>query len=82
MVAFLVAAGDLVSYAREDEHLQLSSGTFQSPEDLSAQALGTTISQVRPFVFAHISAMQIKRRKRLVHVQTLCLTVQCIHFWW
>ena len=45
MVAFLAAAGDLVSYVREDEHLQLSAGTFASPEDLSAKALGATLSQ-------------------------------------
>ncbi|BDA45373.1 probable extracellular serine proteinase at N-terminal half [Coccomyxa sp. Obi] len=40
MLAFLAAAGDVINYAREDEHLQL-----KASEDLSAKALGTTISQ-------------------------------------
>lgn len=40
MLAFLAAAGDVISYAREDEHLQL-----KASEDLSAIALGTTTSQ-------------------------------------
>ncbi len=40
MLAFLAAAGDVVNYAREDEHLQL-----KASEDLSGKALGTTISQ-------------------------------------
>ncbi|CAL8471030.1 g10572 [Coccomyxa elongata] len=40
MLAFLAAAGDVIMYVREDEHLQLKTG-----EDLSAKALGTTISE-------------------------------------
>lgn len=45
MIEFLGAAGDVVSYAREDEHLQISNGGFPSPEDLSARALGQALSQ-------------------------------------
>ncbi len=40
MLAFLAAAGHVIMYVREDEHLQLKTG-----EDLSAKALGTTISE-------------------------------------
>lgn len=57
MVAFLAAAGDLVSYVREDEHLQLSAGTFASPEDLSAKALGATLSQGAVPLLSQISVL-------------------------
>jgi hypothetical protein len=45
MMAFLSAAADVVGYAREDEHLRLSTAAFSSPEDLSAQALASAVSQ-------------------------------------
>lgn len=72
MVAFLAAAGDLVSYAREDEHLQLSAGTFASPEDLSAKALGATLSQgVVPYCYTSLfrSAMWLGCERAVAHMQ-------------